>query len=424
MTVLAVVLAAVIVAAPAAVQEPPAQDPTELLDALLSGLLGFREMAGPELQAEVARVGGVPFRSEVKVDFMSRAELRGYLDELMNEDYPASRARADQRTLEAFDLIPPGGDLREVRRRLLEQNVVGFYDERPGRKRLYSVSTDRRLTPANQLVLSHEMRHALQDQYLDVHGFLPEEVGDFDDRRMAFLALLEGDATLVMELFLRERLPQPTALDQDWSGLSLPSDVMPDTAPVLRDQMIFPYFSGRDFVRALWRNGGWEAVRRAWQRPPESTEQVLHPEKYLTGETGRRMTWSFAPKRGRLVNDGILGEAFVRTLLGEDCGEAAAGWGGDAFRVWDVSGATVLAWRSEWDSPRDLAEFAEALRLRFTRTHGAGSTRGPAVVFRKAPWSVALRPGPERVDVVSADDERAFAEAVEALGAGGAERLP
>ena len=55
-------------------------------------------------------------------------------------------------------------------------------------------------------MLSHELRHALQDQYADVHGVLPDAVGDFDDRRLAFVSLLEGDATLVMERFLMKRL--------------------------------------------------------------------------------------------------------------------------------------------------------------------------------------------------------------------------
>jgi hypothetical protein len=408
-------LAAALVAISLSAPEPPGQEASDLLDALLSGLLGFKEMAGPELQEEVARVGGIPFRRDVKVEFMARQELGRYLDELMDEEYPQSRALADQRTLEAFDLIPPGGDLRRVRRRLLEQNVVGFYDERPGRKSLYAVSADRRLTPANQVVLSHEMRHALQDQYLDIHGFLSDEVGDFDDRRMALLALLEGDATLVMEMFLRERLPQPTAPDGDWSGLSLPAELMPEAVPVLQDQLIFPYFSGRDFVQALWRSGGWEAVRRAWARPPTTTEQVLHPDKYAAGESARPVALSLAPKRGRLVNEGVLGEAFIRTLLGDGSDEAAAGWGGDAFRVWDVSGATVLDWRSVWDSPNDLAEFASALRLRFERSHGSGSARGRAVVFRKGSWSVGVLRESRSVELVSSDGEQAFAEALRAL---------
>ena len=162
------VLAAALLAAPAPAQEPGG-DPTEIIDALLTGLMGFTDMTGPELQNEVAAAGGIAFRSDVPVEFMTRGELSRYLADLLDSEYPADRAEADQRTLLALDLLPHGSDLRAMRTRLLEENIVGFYDERPGKKRLYAVSEQRRLTPANQLILSHEMRHALQDQYADLH---------------------------------------------------------------------------------------------------------------------------------------------------------------------------------------------------------------------------------------------------------------
>ena len=89
---------------------------------------------------------------------------------------------------------------------MLEENVAGFYDERPGKRRLYAVSEDRSFSPMNQIVLVHELRHALQDQYQSLDGFLGDDVSDFDDRRLAWTSLLEGDATLVMERFVRLRL--------------------------------------------------------------------------------------------------------------------------------------------------------------------------------------------------------------------------
>src|SRR5206468_3682505 len=131
---------------------------------------------------------------------------RVYLREVVDSEYPKAKADDDARTLRAFDLIDVGLDLRQARLALLEQNIAGFYDERPERRRLYVVSDTQTLTPLNQVVLAHEMRHALQDQSADVHAVVPEAIGDFDDRRLAYLAVLEGDATLIMERFLRYRL--------------------------------------------------------------------------------------------------------------------------------------------------------------------------------------------------------------------------
>ena len=222
---------------------------------------------------------------------------------------------------------------------------VGQDRERPGRKRLYAVSENRQLTPANQIILSHELRHAMQDQYMDLHHLLPDSVGDFDDRRLALMSLVEGDATLVMERFLARRL------GVDGSGLDLgsltlpPSMGLPDAPPVLRDQLILPYLSGRSFTAAVWKKGGWDAVRAAWARPPTTTEQILHPDKFLSGEAARPATAPALSHGGfSVLADGVLGEMLTRTLLGEGSDEAAAGWGGDQYRAWDVDGRTVLRW--------------------------------------------------------------------------------
>ena len=350
----------------------------------------------------MARLGGVPFRAAVPLGYMTSAEFAIYLKGVLDEEYP-QKARADERLLKAFDLLPPGTDLRAVRTKLLEQNVAGFYDDRPGRKRLYSVSGQQRLTPSNQLVLSHELRHALQDQYAEIHDALPESLGDFDDRRFALLSLLEGDATLVMERFLQSRVPGLEGGGQDLGALASALPVMGDVPPVLRDQLVLPYVVGRDFVRALYDRGGWDAVRKAWSQPPASTEQVLHPEKYTAGETPRAVPAAAAPAGGVPLADGVLGEVLVNTLLG-DVPKAAAGWGGDRYQVWDIGGRTLLSWRSVWDTPGDRREFVDALLARFERSHGARRALLGAALFGKGGWSVAILEDEGGVTLLSSDD--------------------
>jgi len=398
-----------------AAEDPPAPDPTDIINALLAGLMGVKDMSGPELQAEVAAVGGIPFRSEVPLEYMSRADLGKYLKEVLDSEYPPERAQADQRTLQGLDLLPAGADLRALRVRILEENIAGFYDERPGKKRLYAVSEQKTLTPANQLILSHELRHALQDQYADLHHMLPDSVGDFDDRRLAFLSVLEGDATLVMERFLVHRL----GLGEEGgeaAPLSLPTPPMPEVPPVLRDQLLLPYFAGRDFAQFLQRKGGWDALKQAWGRPPESTEQVLHPEKYEAREAPRPVDISYAPRGGRLINEGVVGEVLTRTFLGEGAPEtAAAGWGGDRFRVWDASGKTVVVWRSVWDSPGDAAEFLAAAQSRLASVHAAQAARGGYRVYTSPGRWIALGERASGIDFVSADDAQAFEAALASL---------
>ena len=409
----AAVLLAALLAGPVRAQEPPAVDPSDIINTLLGGLLGFKDLTGPELQTEVGEVGGVPFRGDVPLRYLTRAELGRYLKEVLDDEYPPAQARADQKTLVAFGLLDPGTDLRAVRARLLEENVAGFYDERPGRKQLYAVSEDRRLTPTNQLILSHELRHALQDQYASVHDTLPASVGDFDDRRIAYLSLLEGDATLVMERFLLRRLPGMA--DSDLSGLSMPVPAVPGAPRVLADQLVLPYVVGRDFARAVWQRGGWDAIKAAWSRPPESSEQVLHPEKFFAREAPQRVELAYQPPGASLVNEGVLGEMLTRTLLGEGSDAAAAGWGGDRFRVWDVGGKSLLVWRSVWDGAGDLAEFKQALLARLAAERTPAGERGPFRLFARAPWRFAAGEVGGGVVFVSSDDDRAFDAAVAAL---------
>jgi hypothetical protein len=390
--------------------QPGTQDVTDLVNALLGGLMGGADVTGEKLQEEVAEAGGVPFRQPVPVDFLKRDELPAYLKDLFDAEYTEEQARADERLLGAFDLLPAGTALRALRARVLEENVAGFYDERPGKQRLFAVSEDRTFSPMNQIVLAHELRHALQDQYQTLDSYLDKDVSDFDDRRLAWTSLLEGDATLVMERFMQMRLGAlglPVSEDTDPAALGAPGLLdVPGAPPVVRDQLVEPYLIGLAFARAVWKRGGPQALRDAWKEPPESTEQVLHPEKYFHRESPRKVQPSLkAPSGSRVVSEGVLGELLLRTLVEEGGGPATEGWAGDGWRLWDVRGRTALAWRSEWDTHRDAAEFHAALRARLARRGAADWREGWEVYPASRGFRMAARISGDAVDLASADDD-------------------
>jgi hypothetical protein len=391
----------------------PVQEATDLVNALLGGLMGAEEVTGERLQEEVAEAGGLPFRQSVPVDFIRHEQLAAYLKELFDAEYTEEQARVDERVLRAFDLLPPGTDLRALRARVLEDNVAGFYDERPEKRRLYAVSEDRTFSPMNQVVLAHELRHAQQDQYQPLDHFLADDVSDFDDRRLAWTSLLEGDATLVMERFVQLRLGAlglPVGSEADAAALGAPGLFdLPGAPPVVRDQLVEPYLAGLDFARAVWKHGGPAAMKDAWKEPPESTEQVLHPEKYFAQEHPRRVRPGVsAPSGSRLVSEGVLGELLLRTLVEEGGGPATEGWAGDGWTLWDVRGRTVLAWRSEWDTPRDAAEFHATLRARLARRGPPEWRSGWEVFPAGGGFRMAARHSGDWAELVSADDDALF----------------
>jgi uncharacterized membrane protein len=416
-------LAAAPTQTPHAPQEQPSQvDTTEFVNALLGGLMGG-PIDGATLQKEVEDAGGVPFKHEVPISFLKRSELGPFLTGLFDQEYPPALARADERLLAAFDLLPAGTDLRQLRERVLEASIAGFYDDRPEQRRLYAVSDDHELTPMNQIVLAHELRHALQDQYADLHAQVTATECDFDDRRLAILSLYEGDATLVMERFLRARLGPLGALaanadgagDAGAAALGAPELFdLPGLPTVLRDQLVQPYVAGLGLARALWQKGGPTALREAWGNPPDSTEQVLHPELFFRREAPRVVSPRTArPVGASLLSEGVLGELLLRTLLEQPRAQAAAGWGGDGWRLWDVRGRTLLAWRSEWDTLPGAVTFHDALRERFAQHLGPPRTQDGWETFEGQGRWVGLRRVDDAVELVGADDARLFADALQ-----------
>jgi len=221
-----------------------------------------------------------------------------------------------------------------------------------------------------------------------------------------------------MERFVKLRLGLPGGGDEGFggglespelggSGLGTPGLFdLPDAPPVVRDHLIQPYLAGLGLARAIWSRGGGAAMRDAWARPPESTEQVLHPERYFAGEAPRRLVPRMLPPPGaRLLSEGTLGELLLRSLLEPGAESAAEGWGGDAWRLYDAAGRTLLVWRSEWDSEADAAEFASALRARFARHATKEPARDGFELFRNAAgWLFAIRAQPDAVELVSGDD--------------------
>jgi hypothetical protein len=142
-----------------------------------------------------------------------------------------------------------------------------------------------------------------------------------------------------------------------------------DLPPFLQAQVIFPYLDGQAFVADLRdrADGRWNLVDTAYKaHMPASTEQILHPDAYFEADRPQRVR--IRARLGaawRRAGAGTWGELQTRELLalaGADARDAAAGWGGDRYELWESGGEDVLIMRWRWDTPRDEAEFAAALR--------------------------------------------------------------
>jgi hypothetical protein len=338
---------------------------------------------------------------------MSPRKLRAQLRETLPKDLPPAELKALEASLKAFGLIPEGMDLGRYLPELLSSQVAGFYDT--DRKFLALVDPTRGASRREErqadedMVLVHELTHALQDQHFDLHRF--EERDPLSDGGAAKKALVEGDATLAMiDAGLHGSFETMPGMDTAMAAMMQDPDKMladsPDfpgaremrAAPAwIRDNLAFSYFQGFAFCVSARRRGGQPLLDYAFTTdPPRSTEQILHPEKWHTRRDDPvvlRFPDLAAELRGyRKAAEGEMGELGLRILLRqalrsrEQADAAAAGWGGDRFAVYEKDGGRLVVWIAEWDAEADAGEFRDALKaLPGWRAEPAGPTRVLAV---------------------------------------------
>jgi hypothetical protein len=326
------------------------------------------------------------FKGPVVVGFYTRDQMRGWMASRLSEDVPPGYWAAAGRTSQAFGLLPEGMDYEALMLDVLTVAVGGFYDAE--RDQLYAVTSE--LGALNQFVMIHECLHALQDQYSDLQAFvLDKDHLENEDASIGRSSVVEGEATFVTNLVMQRHGDELfDADDFELRGLAATfvqqvaaSGVMP---PVIADGIAFPYTQGEAFIKAVHRHGGWEAVNALYENPPSSSEQVIHPEKYLPGPDHDVPLLLRAPDLVPLLGDGWsevrrnrMGELGVRQLVQftGDPGEllrASYGWDGDEYRLYGREGAAdVLQWITVWDSERDAVEFVDALARVIERQAGA-----------------------------------------------------
>ncbi len=232
---------------------------------------------------------------------------------------------ADDAVGQITGLLEPEEDLRAAYGSTGDL-AAAAYD--PRTERLYVVSDA--VAPNRTLiefVLAHELDHALEDQRFG----LREEDRPGDDGALAAQALTEGSATAVMTEFAARYL-DPFELLSAAGTIDPGTDDVPD---VLLEQLTWTYTGGQRFVSALRElAGSWKLVDYALsERPPATTEQVLHPRKYVTDERPAPVRIDSALLRRRdltLADRNVFGELTTSYLLevGADAARASARGGG------------------------------------------------------------------------------------------------
>lgn len=324
---------------------------------------------------EMEEIRELELLQPINLSTKTRVEIQNETAQDLETDYPAIDRRNDQRVLVAFGLMEPDQDIGEIYVELLGEQIAGYYD--PETDEMVVVSDDapgEELSASNQVTYAHEVVHALQDQHFDLESFSDQRIEGSDDESLAITALIEGDATAAQIQYLITNPALIADLSGEISEGAAASEALDNAPPIVSATLLFPYEQGQVFIDAIMADGEWDAVNAAFASPPVSTEQILHPDKYLAGEVPVAVAMpniaeSLGPEWTRFDTN-TMGEFQISVLLNEgdvsarQAEQAAEGWGGDTYTVVGTEDRDVIVWHSEWDTEDDAMEFAESLAVR------------------------------------------------------------
>ncbi len=352
---------------------PAAQSPAAAAPNSHSALL----QTADELVREVATLRGLPAKTAVARGVLSREQIVEKLRARIAKEYTPEEVRRESGVLKRLGLLPEDMNYEKTLFDLLADQVAGFYD--PPTRTLFIA--DWLPIQMQRPALAHEIQHALQDQYFDLQKYsapLKEE----GDAQLARSAVVEGDGTAVM-LELPPPGSRPDAarapsviakLGKQMMYLTMGATPAFQKAPAaMRETLVFPYAAGLEFVVTHRGDAGWGRVNELFRDPPDSTEQILHPEKYSSRERPVRivaapLTTLQASGRKEVRRD-VMGELLFKVwfsgMMPQSQAEAAAaGWGGDRLVAYEgpADSKPIVISLSAWDSDSEADEAEAASR--------------------------------------------------------------
>jgi hypothetical protein len=333
----------------------------------------------PPLAEQLTKISGMPLRHAVPCDFITKEKIKAFLNKRVKEVAKPEDLRAEELTLKKFGLVPPDFDLARNTIDLLTEQAAAFYDY--DKKKLFVTETT--ATETQEPVLSHELAHAIADQNYNLSKFI-KAGRNSDDGATARLAVMEGQATWLMsELLARgmgQSLKDSPSLVTTMSGAAdNAAGQFPvfDKSPLyLRQTLVFPYTKGMLFQHAVFERDGQAGFGEVFRKPPASTQQILHPEKYFSGvkPTQPELPQPHLPKGYKSLVGGSLGELEHAIMLEQYSGkeraaELAPHWRGCAFDLEESkkAGRIVLLYAVEWDSEDAARQYFAAYRAQLAK---------------------------------------------------------
>jgi hypothetical protein len=426
------------------------QDPTEGTTLDKDGSVAYTVSLGPVVEprgeggsldnAEVAaQLDAVAFAvpqirelelGDTPYDAVSAAEqadtLRGRADRLYD---PATITQQEQ-ALKRLGLLASGDDLAALLAQLYGQDLPVAYLEDSGHQSV--VASIDKLDVAQRTEAAREFGQAAAFQSFGSDAANSGDPSNADES-LAAIALEEGDGTATMLQWAADNVSSGNQSKAD--DVIVPGDdgIYASMPPLLQREYSLPFLEGRLFVDRLRGSGGWSAVDAAWDRLPETTEQILHPQLYpderpttvvlegLGGTLGKGWKVQWQQTMGELRTAVWLADGQPGTQQGPKApvklpkANSAAGWGGDRLVSLDgPDGAWAIVWQTKWDTPEDIGQFVSAAQSAIADLPGAH------IVLEADVSSGASNPAL----VLLTSDQESLAFVAESLGLGDVTAAP
>ncbi len=326
--------------------------------------------------ATISEITGMSVKRAVPFEKISRDGWKQWVDQQIAENVKPEEIRAEEMALKKFGLIPKDFDLRQATVELLGEQAAAVYDHRKKRM-LFVEGGSASSGMMGDMVLVHELAHALADQHFDLGKFIDKAPGS-DESQTARMAVVEGQAMWIMLESQMKKMG--SSLEQNGAMLDMFSTSMSanikgmfpifDKAPLYMQQtLMFPYLAGLRFQQKAISQFGKKGFSEVLRRPPTTTREVLHPELWISGITPAKTTLPALAdhKQYKTLTNGTVGELDFQILFTQYATEAEAlelapKWRGGSFDLLEAKqgGRTVLRWSAAWDSP-EAADAALAL---------------------------------------------------------------
>jgi hypothetical protein len=332
----------------------------------------FSELDG--ISHDLEQITGLKFKKTVASAVMDKDQLRDFLSHRVEKVMKPADIKAETLTLRMLGLIPDDYDLKQETVDLLTEQAAAFYDYQ--KKKLFIMKGE--TGEAALMALAHEMAHALADQNFHLAKFIKSET-ESDDAATARMAVMEGQATWLMSCWLHQRaglgaeVPEPILkmMSESVEQSASQYPVYSQSPLYVRESLTFPYKGGMLFQDAVYRKLGQQSFGEVFRRAPVSTQQVLHPDRYLEHMDPKIPDVPVLPdrKQFRKLSEGMLGEFDLGAMLTQYAGEEtskdlAPSLVGSQFALFEnkKQGYPVLVWSSRWSTPENAQRFLHVYR--------------------------------------------------------------